>query len=508
MLFSFMQQDAEVSERIVRLLKARPRGMTISEISRKLHITRNTVAKHLGGLQLSGRVELEVIGNAKVFRYAQRIPISSFLKFSKDAILVLDDNRRVVQTNDQLLTAFGWKMEEIQGNKIEDLNIPPSFSPEWINQQGKVFEKEEVIPHLECRREGQSIHYRAKIIPVVFEHGGKGTAVILEDITQVYEKEQLEQLYAKNMGFLARAAMKFIRLNSDEELYTVIGEGMRELLPEGIILVKSFNPRDITFRTWFATGVAPQNSVQSLIERDLIGMTEKVNDRMIQDLTDTLYVHQPEIDGRAFSSLFDFFGGHVPEKTCRAIEQAFQINRIYVGGLIWKGSLHGKVAILLPKGVALRNEEIINQFLKQASMAFQRRITEARLEEAELQIRKIADLLPLPVAIISPEGTYLHLNGRFGEVFGYSPDDIPPFEEFFSSFSDSAARKMVFGAGQPVQEKTMAGDMAVQKATIRCRDQYMKEILFSILVLENMNRFILFEELPPGSDPEKQKSGP
>ena len=62
-----MQQDAEASERIVRLLKARSKGMTISEISRKLNITRNTVAKHLGGLQVSGRVELEVIGNAKVY---------------------------------------------------------------------------------------------------------------------------------------------------------------------------------------------------------------------------------------------------------------------------------------------------------------------------------------------------------------------------------------------------------------------------------------------------------
>ena len=365
-----MQQDAEPSERIVRLLKARPKGMTISEISRKLNITRNTVAKHLGGLELSGRVELEVIGNAKVYRSAQRMPISSFLKFSKDAIIVLDDNQRIVQANDQLLTAFGWTMEEIQGQKIDDLNIPSSFPSEWTGPPGKVPEKEDVIPHLEYRKNGLSIHYRAKIIPVVFDHGGKGTTIILEDVTQGYEKEQLEQIYAKNMGFLARAAMKFIRLNSDEELYAVIGEGMKELVPEGIILVKSFNPRDVTFRTWLVRGVSHQNS---------------------------------EIDGRTVSSLFDFFQGQVPEKICRAVEQAFQISQIYVGGLIWKGSLHGKVAILLPKGVALRNEEIINQFLRQASMAFQRRITEAWLEQAESQIRKIAELVPLPVTIVSPE---------------------------------------------------------------------------------------------------------
>jgi PAS domain S-box-containing protein len=500
-----MQQDAEASERIVRLLKTRSKGMTISEISRKLNITRNTVAKHLAGLQLSGRVELEVIGNAKVYRYAQRIPISSFMKFSKDAILVLDGYQRIVQANGQLLTAFGWNMEEIQGQKIDDLNIPPSFPPEWAGPAGKMLEKEEVIPHLECRKDGQSIHYRAKIIPVVFEHGGKGTTVILEDITKGYEKEQLEQLYAKNMEFLARAAMKFIRLNTDDELYAAIGEGMKELVPEGIILVKSFNPRDITFRTWLVRGITQLNSVHDLIQRELIGLTEKADGRMIQDLTDTRSLHQPEIDGRTVSSLFDFFQEQVPEKTCRAIEQAFQINRIYVGGLIWKGSLYGKVAIFLPKGVALRNEEIINQFLRQASMAFQRRITESRLEQAESQIRKIADVVPVPVTIVSPEGNYLYLNRTFSEVFGYAIDEIPPLEEFFSSFNESASSQIVSEGWQSTQEETGASDMMVRKATIRCRDQCMKEILFSILVLEDFNRFILCQEVSPDAHSDQQR---
>ena len=501
-----MQQDAEASERIVRLLKARSKGMTISEISRKLNITRNTVAKHLGGLQVSGRVELEVIGNAKVYRYAQRIPFSSFLKCSKDAILVLDGDQRIVQANDQLLTAFGWNIGDIQGQKIDVLNIPPSFPPEWAGPAGKMLEKEEVIPHLEFRNDGQSIHYRAKIIPVVFEHGGKGTMVILEDITQGYEKEQLEQLYAKNMGFLARAAMKFIRLNNDDELYSIIGQGMKELVPEGIILIKSFNPLDITFRTWLVWGITNQDSVHDLVQRELIGLTVKADDRMIQDLTDTLSLHQPEINGRKISSLFDFFNGQVPEKTCRAIEQAFQINRIYVGGLIWKGSLYGKVAILLPQGVALRNEEIINQFLRQASMAFQRRITEARLEQAESQIRKIADVVPIPVIIISPEGKYVHLNRRFSEVFGYSPDEIPPVEEFFSSFSDSTPSQIISKGWQSAQENSGAGDMVVRKATIRCHDQTLREILFSALVLENSNRFILCEEVSPDAVPDQQRS--
>ncbi len=492
-----MQQDAEASERIVRLLKSRPRGMTISEISRKLHITRNTVAKHLGGLQLSGRVELEVIGNAKVYRSAHRIPISSFMKFSKDAILVLDSNQRIVQANDQLLTAFGWNMEEIQGHNIEDLNIPSTFPPQWAGPPGKVPEIEEVIPHMECRVGGESIHYRVKIIPVVFEQGGKGTTVILEDITQAYEKEQLEQLYARNMEFLARGAMKFIRLGSDEELYTTIGEGIKELVPRGIIIVKIFNPRDITFRTELVSGMSGRNTVHTLIEKDLLGLTEKANEGIIRNLTDTLSLHQPEIDGRKVSGIFEFFQGQVPQKTCRAIEQAFQINNIFVGGLVWKGNLYGKVAILLPDGVALRNEEIINQFLRQASMAFQRRITETRLEQAESQIRKIAEVLPLPVTIFSPEGSCLFCNRAFSDVFGYSSDEFPMAGQFLSSFrgSDAAARTAPEALSR--QANPAVGEIMVRKAWITCRDQSMKEVVFSILVLEDFTRFILCNEILP-----------
>lgn len=492
-----MQQDAEASERIVRLLKSRPRGMTISEISRKLHITRNTVAKHLGGLQLSGRVELEVIGNAKVYRSAQRIPISSFLKFSKDAILVLDSAQRIVQANDQLLAAFGWTMEDIQGQKIEDLDIPSTFPPQWAGPPGRIAEKEEVIPHMECRIGGESIHYRVKIIPVVFEQGGKGTTVILEDITQAYEKEQLEQLYARNMEFLARAAMKFIQLRSDEELYTAIGEGIKELVPRGIILVKIFNPRDITFRTELVRGVSDRNAVHALIEEELLGLTEKAHVGVIRDLTDTLSLHQPEIDGRKVSGIFEFFQGQVPENTCRDIEQAFQIKKIFVGGLVWKGTLYGKVAILLPNGVALRNEEIINQFLRQASMAFQRRITETRLEQAESQIRKISEVLPLPVTIFSPEGTCLYCNRAFREFFGYSSDEFPMAGPFLASFSDSDAAARTTAEAWSRQGNPAAGDIMVKKSRITCRDQSRKEVILSMLVLEDYCRFILCHEISP-----------
>ncbi len=66
-------------DRIRRTLRFRPGGMTISEIAKQTHIIRNSVSKHLEVLWIGGQADMRVVGNAKVFSLAQRVPMSAFL---------------------------------------------------------------------------------------------------------------------------------------------------------------------------------------------------------------------------------------------------------------------------------------------------------------------------------------------------------------------------------------------------------------------------------------------
>ena len=89
--------------RIIELLKANPRGMTITDISDRIKINRNSVARYMDILTVSGQVEMRQLGPAKVFYLSQRVPISAFLNFSSDHILVLDNDLKTIQVNENLL---------------------------------------------------------------------------------------------------------------------------------------------------------------------------------------------------------------------------------------------------------------------------------------------------------------------------------------------------------------------------------------------------------------------
>jgi len=100
------------------------KGMTITEIARALGMNRNSVSKHLEVMQVAGQVEARLVGNAKVYSVAQRVPLSAFLCFTQNLILVLDADLTIIQANDQLLRHFGRTKEELVGQNIRDAAIP------------------------------------------------------------------------------------------------------------------------------------------------------------------------------------------------------------------------------------------------------------------------------------------------------------------------------------------------------------------------------------------------
>ena len=95
--------DQDKIDKIRDLLKKNPKGLTISELSQKVNLNRNSLAKYLEILLVSGQVEMESFGTAKVYYLSQRVPVSALLKFSTDLIVLLDSNLQVVQINDNVL---------------------------------------------------------------------------------------------------------------------------------------------------------------------------------------------------------------------------------------------------------------------------------------------------------------------------------------------------------------------------------------------------------------------
>lgn len=176
--------ERELSQ-IQRLLKENPKGLTVTDISREIGVNRNSVAKYLDVLQISGHLEMRSIGPAKMYFPAQRVPISAMLNFSSDAILVLDSRLRILRMNERCCRLVPG---DYAGKPVEELPLPPlrEARPRLIDALDGIESK------ADCSLEG--MFFTIRIIPTIFDDNTRGVTVIMEDVTE--QRMALEEIRA------------------------------------------------------------------------------------------------------------------------------------------------------------------------------------------------------------------------------------------------------------------------------------------------------------------------
>lgn len=187
------EQNGEFSE-ILTLLKDNPRGMSVTEIAEAAHLNRNTIARYMDMLRVSGQVEMRTFGKAKVFFISRRVPVSAMLNLSSEMVLLIDDSLKIIQINDALLTFLMAEAEDILGNYVYD--SPCSiFCNDMLTEHIRHGLQGETV-----RGEIRILHNNAecwldqKIYPMVLPDGKPGVTVVLDNITDhVNAEAALEQ---------------------------------------------------------------------------------------------------------------------------------------------------------------------------------------------------------------------------------------------------------------------------------------------------------------------------
>jgi PAS domain S-box-containing protein len=181
--------DRELT-RIKNFLKGSSKGYTVTEISHAIDINRNSVAKYLDVLCISGAVELKVIGSAKIYTLTKRIPISSILSLSSDYLFVLDEDLVVTYVNEHVLNFERKTTEDVIGKSISSARFLLLSFPDIDSIIRECTQGKDTLKEIEVDRDGKTWSFRAKFVPSILENGKRGILIILDDITEIRQYQR------------------------------------------------------------------------------------------------------------------------------------------------------------------------------------------------------------------------------------------------------------------------------------------------------------------------------
>ena len=110
-------------EKIKKIIKNNPRGVTIKEISEKIGVNRNAVGKYLDVLQMEGKVDVKKFGRSHVYFPAQSVPISTMFDYSNDFMVVVRKDLTTVEINNPFIKYFSCPVSLVEVSVIFNDNV-------------------------------------------------------------------------------------------------------------------------------------------------------------------------------------------------------------------------------------------------------------------------------------------------------------------------------------------------------------------------------------------------
>ena len=181
--------DYQKITRIKNALRFHSKGMSISEIAHQLKMNRNSVAKYLEILQISGQADVKITGTSKMYTISQRVPVSAMVGFSSDMIVMINRDGRIIQVNDLFLLFTGVSREDLIGSNFS--NIAIDFLKDLPIDEILKGSSEKKIDSTEKKVifAGNDTYLRIKTASTIFDDGKEGITIIIEDITERKEME-------------------------------------------------------------------------------------------------------------------------------------------------------------------------------------------------------------------------------------------------------------------------------------------------------------------------------
>lgn len=189
--------------------------MTVTDIAHEININRNSVAKYLDILLISGQAEMVTFGPAKVYFPSTRVPLSTILNFTHDYIALLNKELQILQVNENLLNVLGIDRDDIIGRSIDSFTNQFFQIPEIAQNSHQALNGKTVTIEKQYTDDNLTSYLAIQHIPTTYDNGEPGVTLIIEDITSQRHAEATMRRIAQEWDttFNAITDMVFIRDN-------------------------------------------------------------------------------------------------------------------------------------------------------------------------------------------------------------------------------------------------------------------------------------------------------
>jgi PAS domain S-box-containing protein len=226
----------------------------------------------------------------------------------------------------------------------------------------------------------------------------------------------------EELAFLSRTAMDFIGMENEEELYRYIGDQVSGLVPDSYVVLFALDPGmgQLVLR-----GITPAESVRRIareeLGRDLVGVTIPLDAKVAEVMRTALGCNRM-MEG-ATSMYYGLFRS-LPEDACNRIEGRLDVGKYYSMGFNCREGIYGALTVAVRKGMELGRRDLIEAFVRQASVALLRQHVRARLLESEARYRAVVESQRELICRFAPDGTHRFANEAYCRFFGLDPDAV------------------------------------------------------------------------------------